>query len=380
MNRQRVTPWSELRRIWIGPVLGLAGMAALCLIVSFSYDFAYNRPPGAEDLTPLGLLFNYDMETLQNALGNVAQMVAAVVGIVITVVAIIVQLAATRYTPRVTDLFLKERTNIVILGFFVIACVFTVWVSMTVGNGFLPRASVIAAVLVATASLILMVPYFAWVFDFLDPERVVARIQEQALGHASNPGRDITRSQELVLEAVEVLADVATAAVSAQDKLISARAVDALRVLMVHYTERKSALPEGWHEPGQTIRENPDFVAMHADALQDLVRDRLWLEWKVLRQFQGIYNEALDDSPDMNYLLAIDTRYLGEAALLAGDEASLRLVIKFFNTACGRPSTRSRSEPPTTSSTSTASWSRRRSGPGGMTWPPRSLATCATTG
>lgn len=333
-RRSERRSWGELRRIWVTPVLGLAVATALLLLGTFLIDWL--RHPGVAGadsrLGPVALLFNYDLETLQNALGNLAQTVTAVVGIVLTVVAIVVQLAATRYTPRVTELFLKERTNFVVLGFFVITCVSSIWVSLSVGNGFLPKTAVMVSVFAVSLSLLLMVPYFVWVFDFLDPEKVVARIQEQALEAASSPGRDVERAQEQVLEAVEVLADVAVAAVSAQDKLISARAVDALRVLMVRYTETKGALPPGWHQPCAQVRENPDFVAMHADALDDLIRDRLWLEWKVLRQYQAIYNEALDDNPDMNYLLAIDTRYLGEAALTQGDEASIRLVVKFFNT------------------------------------------------
>ena len=64
----------------------------------------------------------------------------------------------------------------------------------------------------------------------------------------------------------------------------------------------------------------------------DLVRERTWLEWKVLRQFQAIYNEALDSNPDMNYLIAINTRYLGEAALAHKSQAVIVLVVKFFNT------------------------------------------------
>lgn len=333
-RRSERRPWAELRRIWVMPVLGLATATALLLLATFVIDWA--RYPGPEDggprLGPVALLFNYDLETLQNALGNLAETVTGVVGIVLTVVAIVVQLAATRYTPRVTELFLKERTNFVVLGFFVITCVSSIWVSLSVGNDFLPKTAVMVSVFAVSTSLLLMVPYFVWVFDFLDPEKVVARIQEQALEAASSPGRDVARAQVQVLEAVEVLADVAVAAVSAQDKLISARAVDALRVLMVRYAETKRALPTSWHQPCAQVRENPDFVAMHVDALDGLIRDRLWLEWKVLRQYQAIYNEALDDNPDMNYLLAIDTRYLGEAALAQGDEASIRLVVKFFNT------------------------------------------------
>ena len=58
-------------------------------------------------------------------------------GVVITVVAIVVQLAATRYTPRVTELFFRERTNLLVLGFFIVSCITAIWVSLAVGNGFL---------------------------------------------------------------------------------------------------------------------------------------------------------------------------------------------------------------------------------------------------
>ena len=40
-----------------------------------------------------------------------------------------------------------------------------------------------------TAAVLLMIPYFAYVFAFLDPERIVARLQEQSLAEALGRGR-----------------------------------------------------------------------------------------------------------------------------------------------------------------------------------------------
>jgi len=59
---------------------------------------------------------------LQNELGALAQIIVAVLGIAITVVSIVVQLAATRYTPRIADMFFRDKTNLAIIGFFVVAC------------------------------------------------------------------------------------------------------------------------------------------------------------------------------------------------------------------------------------------------------------------
>ena len=50
-----------------------------------------------------------------------------------------------------------------------------------------------------------------------------------------------------------------------------------------------------------------------------------------MRQYLGIYNEALAAMRDINYLIAIDTRYIGEAAGEAKDDELIELVFRFMN-------------------------------------------------
>ena len=138
--------------------------------------FFVGPPPAADARGPVSQLFHFDAETLQNALGNLAQVIAAVLGIAITVVSIVVQLAATRYTSRVADMFFRDRTNLMVMGFFVVACINAVWVSLSVTRDYVPQATIVMTVVIATGSLLILMPYFAYVFEFLDPERVIARI------------------------------------------------------------------------------------------------------------------------------------------------------------------------------------------------------------
>ena len=42
--------------------------------------------------------------------------VIVLLGIVITVVSIVVQLAATRYTPRIAEMFFRDRTNLAVMA------------------------------------------------------------------------------------------------------------------------------------------------------------------------------------------------------------------------------------------------------------------------
>jgi uncharacterized membrane protein len=97
-------------------------------------------------------------------------------------VSIVVQLASTRYTSRVADMFFRDRTNLVVMGFFVVACINAVWVSFTVTRDYVPQATIVMTVVVATGSLLMLMPYFAYVFAFLDPEKVIEAVRKNCGG------------------------------------------------------------------------------------------------------------------------------------------------------------------------------------------------------
>jgi hypothetical protein len=328
----------RMRRRSVAILGGLAGFAICLFAVFWLIDYflidaaAAHRKEG-----PIGQLFDYDAQTMQNALGSLSQVIASVLGIAITVVSIVVQLAATRYTPKVADLFFRDRINIGVMGFFVIACVEAVWVSFVVRADFVPQATITLTVVTSSASLLLLVPYFAYVFDFLDPQKVIARIGEQTLeGATSREGRaahrTFTERQAQAVSGLAHLADIAVNALGQKDKVIASEASSALRRMLVDYQTRKERLEAEWFSIGAPLRTDPDFVALADDSLDELARNRTWLEWKGLRQIREVFGAALNSTPEMAHVVAIDTRYVGEAALAAGGREVFALIVKFMNT------------------------------------------------
>lgn len=319
--------------------MGILLGAALALFLGFwllDVWFFGRRTPAAAHLGAWSLLVDLDPETLQNALGSLAQVIVAVLGIAITVVSIVVQMAATRYTSRIAEMFFRDKKNFAIMGFFVVACIDAVWVSVVVTSGFVPRLSVAVTTIVVTASVLLLVPYFAYVFAFLDPEKVIARIGHQVLdavlarGAAKRDGVDVRQAS--CVAGLEHLSDIAVNTVAQKDKIIATGAVMALRDFAVKYLREKSQLPPEWFVVGVRTHENPDFIAMARDSLRSIEHKRVWVEWKVLRHFRSVFSEALEHLPEMSHVVAIETRYIGEEALRQDDREVLVLTLRYFNT------------------------------------------------
>lgn len=313
----------------------LLGGAAL--VVTGGLYTADHYLAGGGFSSPFAHYINFSAESVSNSIGVLSSIIAAVLGIILTVVSIVVQLSATRYTPAVTEMFFRDRTNMAVMGFYVIGCVMGFWIAFGVNDNWVPRISLLAMLTMATLGFLLMAPYFAYVFRLLSPQSVVSRIECDARKAAVGLGGDMPRGnvenrQQRLLSMSEQLTDIAINSISQKDKIIAIAAVDALRDLSLSYLENKKKLGDDWFEFTSIIKHNPDFASMAKDSVRDLAKSRTWVEFKILRQYQSIYTEALGSMRHIDYVVAINTRLIAEQALRTGNTEALDLSIKFFNT------------------------------------------------
>ena len=314
----------------------LGGIALLLFVTLYTID--HHLTGGVSDPNPasaIGRYMRFEPGLISDALSGLAGMTAAVLGIVITVVSLLVQLTADRYTG-VAQMFLRDRTNVTVMAYYVVTCVIGVALSLSLHSEFVPRAAIFSMMCAVALGLVIMLPYFAYVFRFLEPVSLIARIEAEAaqdvrLAAASRDTNFIVDAQGPALAALEELTDITSNSISGKDKIIASRAVDAIKDFVVGYLATKNRADKTWFQIGDAIRDNPDFVAMDPESLRDLEANKTWLEWKALRQYLGIYAEAQGDMPDINYLIAIDTRYVGEAALAKQDRPVLELAFRFMN-------------------------------------------------
>ena len=315
----------------------LGGLSALLVValVLLVLSIWLESPPG-HSRGPFEWLASLEADRAAGLLGVASQLVAGVLAIVITVAAIVVELAANRYTSRITQLFVREPVNFLLMGLYVVTTLLCLWLSAVPeldaeAPSRVPRAGLVIGLGLVSVCLAALLPYFGFLFRFLAPTNVISRIRSLAVERIR---RARTRTEpgahEQVIEAIEELEDVARSAREHSDRSISMAAISALAALLREYATLRADLPESWFETEGTLALDPDFVSMAPSSVAEIREQRIWLETKVLRQYLALFGESLGDARDVANLIALETRRLGVEAI-GFHPALLALVIRFFN-------------------------------------------------
>jgi len=315
---------------------GLRGFALLLALSVLLLGLASWLEGSSALRHPLRWLATLDQSAALAVLIAAGQVVAGMLAILITVVAIVVQLAATRYTHRVTTLFVRDRVNQAVMTLFVLTTALCIWLALVLTGEvhdapIVPRGGFLLAMGLMTACVIALVPYFGYVFRFVSPLGVIRRIRAAALNEAESAVTGDPHAAELaVIESIEELEDVARGAMNNYDRGIAMAAIEALATLLADVERLRSALPAEWFRVDEAIARDPDFVSMSQTALDEVARTGSWFESKILRQYHALFTDAVNGARDVAGMIAIHTRRLGEQC---GDERPelVVLCLRAFN-------------------------------------------------
>ena len=269
-------------------------------------------------------------------LSDAAAVVAGVLGIAITVVAFVVQLAAARSGHQITDMFIREPINIVVMNVFVLTTLQCLWISVTLGepntDAILPNAGFAITMALITISLLVLLPYFVFVFSFLSPLNMIEQLHQRAIRVLSVAARGaIEADQRIVTRSIDELQDVARIAIEASNRAVAQASIDALAELLFEYQRIRSTLPAAWFRLSSVIRRDPDFVSLAPSSLEELEHTGLWFEVKVLYQYWELMTHSVSRARDVAGMVAINSGRIGVAAAELHPEL-IEQCIRSFNT------------------------------------------------
>ena len=312
---------------------------------------------------------------------------------------IALQMSAARTVPHIVHLFFSDNVIRVIMVVFTSCLLLLCWVHLSSNGTFMPWLNLVACVAVMVA-LLLLYPYFAYLFFFLDPDKIISIVVQnemeelehiKAMGQKSNalvqssaaikpqefttkksmrlPGFKTGSSsmdqqssfknlgfsrlegpaqsehpklsgelhdvQMRTIDDIDLLSDFGSSALMLKDKTNAYKTMNALCRYAIKYGTQKHELSNMWFMSflyNPEIVQSPDFINLSVPTLNSIGKAKTWVEYKVMRQFETIFEEGLMHLPDVCYRICVNTRQIAECACDRGDEELLQLCIKFMNT------------------------------------------------
>jgi len=275
-------------------------------------------------------MLNYSL--IFSNLGSFAEVITGVLGIAITVVTIIVELAATRYTPKISDLFIRNSVNIAILAFYVLTCLFGVWIAIfdpQIQSLFLRVLAWIYLSLV-TFSFLSILPYFFYVFNFLHPENIINLLEKQAkkyLEKALNTSDNRSTLKCKFFQTVEQISDIGINSIATLDRSLGLACVSALKRILIGYFPIKQKFDSDWYSI-----EQENFLGFSQESIYKIEADSTWVEMCILKQYEFLFAKSVKQIRELIQEISNATREISLAATKYHIEETIELLIIYFNT------------------------------------------------
>ncbi|MDX2273394.1 MAG: DUF2254 family protein [Cyanobacteriota bacterium] len=325
-------PWNPkpISKLGIPMIGGLMGLGLVILLVGLLFL-------GSDLKRMVSGARIEDTEALQGFIGTLAQVLSGVLGFTISVVAIVVQLSADRFTPKVTELFLREKINFFIILFLIVSTLTAVWTALVFSVVAKPILLIWLNLILGTLSFLVLIPYFIFVFNFLRPTSIIDRIEQQTRQSIINAFRyrldqPIQEVHQQCLSALDEIKGIAASAIRQRENLIMLDSLDSLKTFFLFYGTYKHKLPHHWFLLTPAVCRDPDFVSVDLAHLREIETEKIWVELKIFRQYQAIFNESLNELREACYIISINTREIADRAFQSQKDEIINLSIKFFNT------------------------------------------------
>jgi hypothetical protein len=271
-----------------------------------------------------------------HAVREMGRVMGVALSMLVSLTAIAVPLTANVYTPKLIELFVADRINRVVLGYYVLGNVFVLWNGFVLFDGLDPghaQARVLACLGVTLLGLLMIVPYVLYVLRLLIPRTIVRGLEGeiiQALSAACRLPKDSPRMPALrcqVVEDVQYLGKVALRSLDRYDRDTALEALASLEDLFLHYQARKPFLPGSWFRP-----EEWEIQSLGPELMCEAHRVRAGVEVAILLEHSLMLPLAVGRLPEVVAAIATSARRFGVRASESGDKGVREQVTLFFNT------------------------------------------------
>ena len=262
------------------------------------------------------------LSPMARAYNNVLAMLIATIGLAIP-------LTANMHTPKLIEMFLRDRINRWVLGYMAFGAANALWVGFMIGPEFAPTWALSITVYLALFGWVILIPYFFYVVRFVDPSRLLVRLREDAsrvVTAAADRRLDPQEAQITLGVRIGQIGTIIIKSLERQDRDVAAEGAWAIKILLDQYSQHKSRMPREWF-----VVDRADFVGLSDEALEMVTEGKTWYEMKCLAQLELGFLRALHGAGDAVSTFSDALRVIACRAEANHDEQAVRLCIRYFN-------------------------------------------------
>ncbi len=281
-----------------------------------------------------GVIFSKHLDTILNSFGNMGEVVTSVLGIEITAVAIIVQLAANKYSSKIMELFITDTVNFVIVAIYVVAGTNTILLANTMHEGDIPYFSIFVTLLLLIASIIIVIPHFTYVFNFLRPTNFLSQIETNAkkiIKEVAEKGECIEGKRDSLAEKIDFIGDVSLNSFYQSDRAVTLMTVNTLKNILNYYLSLKTKLPDKWFKLSGKETLDPDFADYSNFVMKRIEEQKVLLERKVFRLYEMLFIKSKATQRDIASGVLLNSRLIFSHAVKFSDRGAMWTIIQYFN-------------------------------------------------
>ncbi len=325
----------ELRRSFARGVMLLGGVFISVFAIEFAVELYRLKPNLVADWNWDNVVKELSWASHTNAklvdsLSPIARAYNNVLAMLIATVGLAIPLTANMHTPKLIDLFLKDRLNRIVLGFMALGAANSLFVLYMIGPNFAPMWAYRLAIIGAMVGWIVVLPYFFYVVRFLDPSTIVTRLQQEAfdmIDASAEGGIDFEDAQDEIQERLFQIGTLVIKSTDRADRSVAREGIWSLKKILDYYAVRKQDMGDGWFKV-----DRADFVGLSGAAIRMINEKRTWFEMQVLNQLLLCYHHSLSKAPDAVSAITNINRKIAVNAAKRDDDHAVSASIRLFNT------------------------------------------------
>ena len=271
-----------------------------------------------------------------NAITACSRFLGVALSMLVALCALAIPLTANVYTPKLIELFVADRLNRLVIGYFVLANAVVLWNDVMLGLSgaeVAARPRALVCVALTLVALLSIAPYLLYVLRFLVPQSIVGRIQREVvasiddLGDETDPAEQDQALRRAVTN-IQYLGKVTLRSIQRHDRDVAAEGLQALEEVFQAYQTRKPYL-----SPSALRSSCRDALGLGPELSLEIERKQAVIEVAILAELNLLLPVAIRvEVGEVVAQIAALTRHLGLRVAERGDAGAADMVTLYFNT------------------------------------------------